>query len=650
MRMLWSFLALCGLAAAAETKVTTYPAPEGYPANARFKLSVAGQASHVHDAKASTEIKSHAWPYSNRFKVVGFSLFELDGTAEVKVEVLGAPPEHARILPTSLGIVPALEGSIITFRLERPVNAILELNRDPFEHLYLFATAPEKEPVDPRDPNVLYFGPGVHRPGAIQVERDGQTIYLAGGAVVKGDIRASGRKNLRIAGRGILTGDHHEPFVKINPIKLRGVEGLRIEDLLILDSSNAWNVRLEACRDVKIRGLRILAHEPTTDGVDPISCENVEIEGVFFRNYDDGVVCKAAEGKSCRNVAVRKSTFITDNGTSLKTGFGEMDAEQVSDIVFEDCDVIRPSGHAIKLSSGGRANVLNVRVENIRIEGFRMRIEGVREEGRQELIGLLSSPTYVYRNNFAPGTIRGIVLRNVAYVSSDPKVVTLLGLHGADAAGCVANVLFENVTFDGEPLHPGHPALVLNEHVHNLRFKAPDRDEQVARPRDADPPMPATPELPPLPPAEPVVNERGDILLEAECGEIERTMYRWADDPTASGKWYVGVKQGNTRGEPSDSTWATARYKIALANPGAYTLEGRMKGWGHPFWLRVDGGAWMPWGHEKELADWAWQPARDPESGRPLVFEWAAGEHTLVVSLRHIKAPLDQLRLVKVEK
>ncbi|MCX6892639.1 MAG: endo-polygalacturonase, partial [Verrucomicrobia bacterium] len=57
-------------------------------------------------------------------------------------------------------------------------------------------------------PGVKYFGPGWHQAGKVEVGSN-ETVYLAGGAAVKGAIVAQG-SNIRILGRGILDGSDYE--------------------------------------------------------------------------------------------------------------------------------------------------------------------------------------------------------------------------------------------------------------------------------------------------------------------------------------------------------------------------------------------------------------------------------------------------------
>jgi hypothetical protein len=249
-------------------------------------------------------------------------------------------------------------------------------------------------------------------------------------------------------------------------------------------------------------------------------------------------------------------------------------------------------------------------------------------------------------NNFAPGTVRNVVLKDIALTSSDPKVIPVVRLGAKTPEGCIADVTFDNVTLDGIPLSPDHPSLELQENVHNIRFKSPGKPETVARGHAGPLAMPKPPVLPPLPAAEPVVAENGDVLIEAESGQVIRTMYRWADDPTASGQWYIGVRQGNKQDKPPDGKWATAEYALTLKEAGTYTLEGRMKGPAQPFWVRVDDGEWLVWGPRKDTAEWAWHPALDKE-GMPLRFKLAAGQHKLVVSHYHTNGKLDRIKLAK---
>ena len=95
--------------------------------------------------------------------------------------------------------------------LTRPGPITVEVNGNWVKALHLFANPPEAAVPRPDDPNVVYFGPGVHEINGLKVG-DGKTVYLAPGAIVKG--KADGRgpvvalegNHIVLRGRGILDG------------------------------------------------------------------------------------------------------------------------------------------------------------------------------------------------------------------------------------------------------------------------------------------------------------------------------------------------------------------------------------------------------------------------------------------------------------
>ena len=58
-----------------------------------------------------------------------------------------------------------------------------------FHNLHLFTGSPERTIPDKDNPEVIYFGPGIHtvKNGELRVP-SGKTVYLAGGAVLMGRV------------------------------------------------------------------------------------------------------------------------------------------------------------------------------------------------------------------------------------------------------------------------------------------------------------------------------------------------------------------------------------------------------------------------------------------------------------------------------
>lgn len=96
------------------------------------------------------------------------------------------------------------------FRSRNLVNISVEVNGDIFHHLQLFANPIEDARPDPADPNVIYYGPGIHQVGRVVVP-SGKTVYLAGGALAEGAFLVNHAENVRILGRGIL----HQPSTEL---------------------------------------------------------------------------------------------------------------------------------------------------------------------------------------------------------------------------------------------------------------------------------------------------------------------------------------------------------------------------------------------------------------------------------------------------
>lgn len=124
-----------------------------------------------------------------------------------------------------------------------------------------FVDPPEEAPPDPKDPNVIYFGPGVHEVEAMQVT-SGKTVYVAGGAIVYGKPKGPNEpggpifeldgSNITLRGRGIIDGSryaHGHNIVQLHASKVR------VEGVIMRDSSTwtfpVWGDHVQV-RDIKI--------------------------------------------------------------------------------------------------------------------------------------------------------------------------------------------------------------------------------------------------------------------------------------------------------------------------------------------------------------------------------------------------------------
>jgi hypothetical protein len=154
-------------------EVTRWKAPEVEQLSSAYRVTVDGISVPVYTAQSV-----HGGDYA-------FTMFDFTGAVNVAVTArTESGLSRVVIRPKSARIPSQTQGDTLTFTLDSPRKLSIEPH-EINEPLLLFANRPENNPPKQGDPNVVYFGPGIHKPKRI-VLKAGQTLYLAGGAVVKG--------------------------------------------------------------------------------------------------------------------------------------------------------------------------------------------------------------------------------------------------------------------------------------------------------------------------------------------------------------------------------------------------------------------------------------------------------------------------------
>lgn len=166
-------------------------------------------------------------------------------------------------------------------------------------------------------------------------------MYIAGGAVVYGNIRAEQVKNLTIRGRGIIDGSIY-PRTKDSeytlPIELKNCKDVEISDLTFLDPAG-WVMTLYHCENVKVNDVKMITARSNGDGISVQSCKDVDVKGGFIRGWDDALVVKNKDRGVTENVSFDGVTIWTDLAQSMEVGY-ETDGEYIRDITFENITVL----------------------------------------------------------------------------------------------------------------------------------------------------------------------------------------------------------------------------------------------------------------------------------------------------------------------
>ncbi len=474
---------LCGLVSvAAQNKLVTYPIPEGIERKNDFTVKVrpvggeweavdtyAVKVDEVRDTKHHVELASLAY-------------FDFEGEVEVSVTYRGGMIETGCVRPLSYGITPSVCDSTMVFRLDRPRNLSVEVNGDIFHNLHLFAGA-----VDTDDPlrgmtpkqrktalkrleDVIYFGPGVHQlPGDTLNVPSGTTVYVAGGAVVKGCIRAVNARDVKILGRGRVHPDGRGAGLEITNSKNVLVEGL-ISTQCPTGGSDS----------VTVRNVKVISSYGWGDGLNVFASDNVLFDGVFCRTSDD---CTTVYGTrfqftgGCRNVTMKNSTLWADVAHPIFIGIhGNVDNPEIlEDLNYVNIDILDHKEKqldyqgCLAINAGDENLVRNVRFENIRIEDFRQ--------------GQLVNLRIFYNEKYckAPGRgIENVLFKDITYNGGNAEVSQIIGY---DSSRQVKDIRFVNLVINGEHIHdnmPGKPTwyktgdmarIFVGEHTDNVTFE-----------------------------------------------------------------------------------------------------------------------------------------------------------------------------------
>ncbi len=417
--------------------VTLYSQPINLSPSETCKVWVEGQPLSVIDTAVNHQRTWTSRPILSKTPV---ALFSMGGPVSVTVQFPGVTLESVTIRPLSLSITPSIKGDTAQFILREPAAVTVEYNNQVKGALHLFASAPETDIPDKKDPNVIYFGPGVHEAGLIEPQ-SGQTVYLAGGCVLRGYIQAGGVKNVRIMGRGIIDGSQYDRWDDtIVPINFTESKNISIEGITILDPA-AWTVNLYKCDTVTVDGIHIVAARSNSDGITTQSCRNVTVRNCFIRGWDDNLVVKGYDG-NVKTILFENCVLWTDLAQSCEVGY-ETRADVMEDITFRNITVLHNFHKPVmSIHNSDNALIQNVRFENITVEDAQMG-EG---DGARLLIELTTTKSQ-WSKASKRGNTRGVVFDNIKVLGGKDTSIRIFAFN-KDCT--IDDVLFKNMEILGK--------------------------------------------------------------------------------------------------------------------------------------------------------------------------------------------------------
>ena len=457
------FAALPGTAeAAGNSRVVTYPMPDADDLLSEdYDVEVSGEEVGVYRAETNDhpiEDSDYGGPYS-------FVQFDFSGTVTVTVRA-DRDLRNAIMRPLSEDIeVRTPDKNTAQFTLQEPCRLSFEPDGEQ-QPLLVFANPVQQKVPEKDAPGVTYFGPGVHRPeGDVVTLDDGETLYLAGGAVLRAGIRVQG-DNVTVRGRGIVDGTPW-PWRKGPTGTLFVMDGRRNVTIrgIIVRGSPHWTIVPRGCENVTVRNVKICnSRVQNDDGINPCNSRNVRIEDCFIRSDDDCIAIKGLkrEWGDVEDIVIEDTVLWVDRARVTLLGH-ESRAEHMRNITYRNIDIIHAASLPIFLLEPGEDMVLsNVTFKNIRVNGNRS------PGGGGDYLAVVRPTVNRYMDKKVPGHIRDIVFHDITVQGgSGPNPVLV---SGRDETHRTANVTFRNVRVRETTLEAGLERVKLGKWIDDIVF------------------------------------------------------------------------------------------------------------------------------------------------------------------------------------
>lgn len=268
---------------APQVKIYSVPAPVN---SSHFRVSLNGHSTDV----------LHA--------ATGYYLLNFDTSGPVTVAVTAEDPHFwdlgVEVQPMRLGIRPVRHGATITFSISGPSKLTITRPGDHFadaDILFLFANPIDHSGITASTANVRYYAPGVHRENIDA--HSGDTIYLAGGAVIFGSLNIWQVENVHVLGTGTIIYDGpQDPYSDTgwihkenwHCISMDNAHNIELDGITCITRSRSWQVQMKGSRHIGIYNVKVIGGNPNDanqDSIDWLGGGDTTIRGSFFRASDD---------------------------------------------------------------------------------------------------------------------------------------------------------------------------------------------------------------------------------------------------------------------------------------------------------------------------------------------------------------------------
>jgi len=438
-------------------EVVIYDAPKDEPLSTEYHVTVDGKKVDLYTARVlDPPFADKQWDFGGNYS---FASFDLRGSAEVRITSTRDLRNVVLRPSTPQTSFRVEQDGTLVIRLTGPTKLSIEPDgkKGP---LLLFANPIEEFHPKAGAPGVVYFGPGIHKPGRIELTSN-QTLYLAGGAVVKSAVIAEGN-NIKICGHGILDGsdwkwqkgpNRHMVALSGNDIEISGIT---------IRGSWGWTVVPRNSQHVTIRNVKLCnSRVQNDDGIDPCNSKDVLITDCFIRTDDDCIAAKGLKNlgpeSNVERIVVENCILWSDRARILLLGH-ECRADFMREIAIRNIDIIHFRLTPLLLEPGEDMRLEDITLENIRIDA----------DGQKSLVRL-QPVVNQYMSKKVPGKIQNITLKNISVLGKPGD--TKIEINGADPDHAVRGVQVENLTILEQRITAESKQVIIGKNVSEVSFQ-----------------------------------------------------------------------------------------------------------------------------------------------------------------------------------
>ena len=461
------------------TSVTAIPVPQNYPKYNGITMKADGQDIDLYAVKVNSTRRfslqgggEGSGGNNNRYDIpVG--MFDMTGTPTVVITGLeGASDGNVVVRPLAKNVSKTVSGTTVTLTLPSTGQYSVEWNNsggatstDPRNAVLIFANPVESFSGD------IIKEPGVYTENIFV--QGGQTLYLKGGAVIRG--RVTLYSNSKVVGRGIIDGSQFWNWNRQNgvnynnaqiPILVGDVYGagggsnIEIRGVSVFDA-DGWCVQLHNASDVTIDNLKIISSRCNSDGISIQDSNGVTVTNSFIRSWDDGVTLKnyPFTTNNTNNIRVNNTIFWTDLAQCMEIGYetnkekGKGANAQIYNARFEDITVFHALHKpVISIHNGDACAVSDIHWENITIENYQV--------GQGDATSWNFVIDFINRrdlgfntdNTSNPSSIANVTVDNVWITGKNPSARFDPNPNKNGASGSMSTVTISNIYYNGNKI------------------------------------------------------------------------------------------------------------------------------------------------------------------------------------------------------